>query len=132
MHHERRAYLLPPYAAQSHLAAMIWFRAFTACGLGKEEWRPLVGMLCFRNQATNPVKPHSEAISRSQAPSVTIKNRTLCEGRGFHAPGWLRCGPTGATPFPPRPERRGSSGVLDGAEHHPILDPHDAPAPVGL
>src|SRR5712691_6150891 len=36
------------------------------------------------------------------------------EGRGFHAPGWLRCGPCGATPFPPRPERRGSSGVLDG------------------
>ncbi len=56
MHHERRADLLPPYAAQSHLAAMIWFRAFTACGLGKEEWRPLVGMLCFRNQATIWVK----------------------------------------------------------------------------
>src|SRR2546428_1046980 len=38
------------------------------------------------------------------------------EGRGFHAPGWLRCGPCGATPFPPRPERRGSSGGLDGGE----------------
>ena len=34
------------------------------------------------------------------------------EGRGFHTPGWLRCGPCGATPFPPRPERRGFSGVL--------------------
>src|SRR5713226_6576693 len=36
------------------------------------------------------------------------------EGRGFHTPGWLRCGPCGATPFPPHPERRGSSGVLGG------------------
>ena len=44
------------------------------------------------------------------------------EGRGFHAPGWLRCGPCGATPFPPRPERRGSSGVLDGHLNNLLLD----------
>src|SRR2546430_509984 len=35
------------------------------------------------------------------------------EGRGFHAPGWLRCGPAGATSFPPRPEGRGFSEDLD-------------------
>ena len=62
MHHERRAYLLPLYAAQRQLAAMICFRAFTACGLGKEEWRLLVGMLCFGNQATIWVKSHIETL----------------------------------------------------------------------
>src|SRR5712691_4804201 len=35
------------------------------------------------------------------------------EGRGFHAPGWLRCGPCGATSFPPRPKGRGFSEDLD-------------------
>jgi hypothetical protein len=48
---ERSAYFLPPYASQSQLAVMISCRTFTACGLGNEEWRPLVGMLCFGNQA---------------------------------------------------------------------------------
>src|SRR2546421_4444988 len=38
------------------------------------------------------------------------------EGRGFHAPGWLRCGPCGATSFPPRPEGRGFSEDLDDAK----------------
>src|SRR5438094_10498226 len=37
-------------------------------------------------------------------------------GRGFHAPGWLRCGPAGATSFPPRPEGRGFSEDLDDKE----------------
>src|SRR3989440_7990605 len=40
------------------------------------------------------------------------------EGRGFHAPGWLRCGPAGATSFPPRPEGRGFSEDLDEAVLH--------------
>ncbi len=35
---------------------MISCRTFTACGLSNEEWRPLVGMLCFGNQATIWVK----------------------------------------------------------------------------
>src|SRR5256885_16950234 len=39
------------------------------------------------------------------------------EGRGFHAPGWLRCGPAGATSFPPRPEGRGFSEDLDEKRH---------------
>src|SRR3989442_9491058 len=69
MHHERRAYLLPPYAAQNHLAALIWLRAFTGCGLGKEEWRPLVGMLCFRNQATIWVKSHIASVGLPLTPA---------------------------------------------------------------
>src|SRR5438270_9300289 len=40
------------------------------------------------------------------------------EGRGFHAPGWLRCGPAGATSFPPRPEGRGFSEDLDEPGYH--------------
>ena len=58
-HKERSAYFLPPYAAQRQLAVMISFRTFTACGLSNEEWRPLVGMLCFGNQATIWVKSHA-------------------------------------------------------------------------
>jgi len=30
----------------------------------------------------------SEAIALSYAPSVTIKNRTLCKGGGFAPPNW--------------------------------------------
>jgi len=39
---------------------MISFRAFIACALGHEEWRPLVGMLCFGKQATIWVKSQYE------------------------------------------------------------------------
>jgi hypothetical protein len=55
-HKKRSTDFLPPYASQSQLAVMISFRAFTACALGNEEWRPLMGMLCFGNQATIWVK----------------------------------------------------------------------------
>ena len=58
-HKKRSTDFLPPYASQSQLAAMISCRTFTACDLNNEEWRPLVGMLCFGNQATIWVKSHT-------------------------------------------------------------------------
>src|SRR6266853_6803098 len=51
-HKKRSADFLPPYASQRQLAVMISCGTFTACGLSNEEWRPLVGMLCFGKPAT--------------------------------------------------------------------------------
>jgi hypothetical protein len=56
---ERRADFLPPYASQIQLAVMISCRTFMACDLDNEEWRPLVGMLCFGKPAKIRVKSHS-------------------------------------------------------------------------
>ena len=39
---------------------MISCRTFTACGLSNKEWRPLVDMLCFGNQATIWVKSQDD------------------------------------------------------------------------
>ena len=81
---------------------------YSSARLGRDTWTSqgskwfLVSLFDTSSQTLRGVTRVRLCTSWSQRP----------EGRGFHAPGWLRCGPCGATPFPPRPERRGFSGVL--------------------
>jgi len=88
-------------------AASLWLTAAVgvAAGMGREMSAVLGTVLAFIILALVP-QMRSKGRSKGGRPPRP-------EGRGFHAPGWLRCGPCGATSFPPRPQGAGFSEDLD-------------------